>query len=120
MLHLARNRELKAAVEASTEELFLLKIGLQAKTQKLDQTTSDQIRLLPSQSNQTSCTGKGRIPLQISTQITLGIPALVLIKLPEMQAQTILFLSVINFNADRITFVMAVNRYKQVEHSPIS
>ncbi|EQA14461.1 hypothetical protein Q7472_02660 [Glaesserella parasuis] len=81
---------MEATVEASAEELSLLKTGLQTEVQVLDQTTSGQIRLLSSQIDQTSRTGKVRIQLQTSAQLTLGTPATALIKLPEMQAQTTL------------------------------
>ena len=56
-----------------------------------------------------------RIQLQTSAQLTLGTPATALIKLPEMQAQTTLPLSAVNFNADGTAFVMVVNRNTQRE-----
>lgn len=74
LFHLARNGELEATVEASAEELSLLKTGLPAEVQVLDQTTSGQIRLLSSQIDQTSRTGNVRIQLQTPTQLTLGTP----------------------------------------------
>ena len=120
LFHLARNGELEVTVEASAEDLSLLKTGLQAEIQVLDQTTSGQIRLLSSQIDQTSRTGKVRIQLQTPAQITLGTPATALIKLPEMQAQTTLPLSAVNFNADGTAFVMVVNRNQQIERRPIS
>ncbi|MDG2947951.1 efflux RND transporter periplasmic adaptor subunit [Bisgaard Taxon 10/6] len=120
LFHLARNGELEATVEASAEELSLLKTGLQTEVQVLDQTTSGQIRLLSSQIDQTSRTGKVRIQLQNPAQITLGTPALALIRLPEMRANTTLPLSAVNFNADGTAFVMMVNRNKQIERRPIS
>ncbi|MDO9831050.1 hypothetical protein Q7381_03470 [Glaesserella parasuis] len=111
---------MEATVEASAEELSLLKTGLQTEVQVLDQTTSGQIRLLSSQIDQTSRTGKVRIQLQTSAQLTLGTPTTDLIKLPEMQAQTTLPLSAVNFNADRTAFVMVVNHNKQIERRLIS
>ncbi|MDG6345338.1 hypothetical protein Q7469_04855 [Glaesserella parasuis] len=111
---------MEATVEASAEELSLLKTGLQTEVQVLDQTTSGQIRLLSSQIDQTSRTGKVRIQLQTSAQLTLGTPATDLIKLPEKQAQTTLPLSAVNFNADRTAFVMVVNHNKQIERRLIS
>ncbi|MDD6911198.1 efflux RND transporter periplasmic adaptor subunit [Actinobacillus minor] len=120
LFHLARNGELEVAIEASAEELSLLKTGLQAEVQVLDQTTSGQIRLLSSQIDRTSRTGKVRIQLQTSAQLTLSTPATALIKLPEMQAQTTLPLSAVNFNADGTAFVMVVNHNKQIERRPIS
>ena len=50
----------------------------------------------------------------------LGTPATAIIKLPEIQAQTTLPLSAVNFNADGTAFVMMVNRNKQIERHPIS
>lgn len=120
LFHLARNGELDVTVDASAEDLSLLKTGLQAEIQVLDQTTSGQIRLLSSQIDQTSLTGKVRIQLQNLAQITLGTPATAIITLPEIQAQTTLPLSAVNFNADGTAFVMMVNRNKQIECHPIS
>ena len=120
LFHLARNGELEVTIDASAEDLSLLKTGLQVEIQVLDQTTSGQIRLLSSQIDQTSRTGKVRIQLQTPNQITLGTPASAIIKLPEMQAQTTLPLSAVNFNADGTAFVMMVNRNKQIERHPIS
>ena len=94
--HLALNGELEVTVDASVEDLSLLKTSLQAEIQVLDQTTSGQILLLSSQIDQTSRIGKVRIQLQILAQITLGTPATAIIKLPEMQAQTTLPLSAVN------------------------
>lgn len=96
LFHLALNGELEVTVDASVEDLSLLKTSLQAEIQVLDQTTSGQIRLLSSQIDQTSRTGKVRIQLQILAQITLDTPATAIIKLPEMQAQTTLPLSAVN------------------------
>ena len=118
LFHLARNGELEVTVDASAEDLSLLKTGLQAEVRVLDQTTSGQIRLLSSQIDQISRTGKVHIQLQNSAQLTLGTPALVLIKLPEMQAQTTLPLSAVNFKADGTAFVMVVNRNQQIERRP--
>ena len=120
LFHLARNGELEVTVDASAEDLSLLKTGLQVGIQVLDQTTSGQIRLLSSQIDQTSRTGKVRIQLQTPNQITLGTPASAIIKLPEMQAQTTLPLSAVNFNADGTAFVMMVNHNKQIERRLIS
>lgn len=120
LFHLARNGELEVTVDASAEDLSLLKTGLQVEIQVLDQTTSGQIRLLSSQIDQTSRTGKVRIQLQTPNQITLGTPASAIIKLPEMQAQTTLPLSAVNFNADGTAFVMMVNHNKQIERRLIS
>jgi len=120
LFHLARNGELEVTVDASAEDLSLLNTGLQVEIQVLDQTTSGQIRLLSSQIDQTSRTGKVRIQLQTPNQITLGTPASAIIKLPEMQAQTTLPLSAVNFNADGTAFVMMVNHNKQIERRLIS
>lgn len=49
LFHLARNGELEVTIDASAEDLSLLKTGLQVEIQVLDQTTSGQIRLLSSQ-----------------------------------------------------------------------
>lgn len=69
----------KSQAEACVEDLSLIKVGLQEEVQELDKTASDQIRLLSSHINQTSCTGEVRIQLQAPAQITLGTPALALI-----------------------------------------
>lgn len=61
-----------------------------------------------------------RIQLQTPVQITLGTPATAIIKLPEIQTQTTLPLSAVNFNVDGTAFVMMVNRNKQMERHPIS
>ena len=88
--------------------------------QALDHTAREQIRLFSSQIDQTSCTGKVRIQLQNPAKITLGTPALALIKLLEMQVQTTLPLSVVNLNTDVTAFVMVVNHNKQIERHLIS
>ena len=51
----------KSQLKASVDDFPLLKTSLQAEVQELDQTASDQIRVLSSHINQTSRTSKLRI-----------------------------------------------------------
>lgn len=120
LFHLARNGKLEATVEASAEELSLLKTGLKVDIQVLNQTISGQIRLLASQLDNTSLTGKVYIQIQNPDKITLGTPVLALIRLPEMSLKVALPLSAVNFNSDGLMFVMIVNADGKVERRSIT
>lgn len=97
----------RAAVQAANTEIDQGQAQLddsryqRKKAEVLDQTTSGQIRLLSSQIDQTSRTGKVHIQLQTPVQTTLP-------------------LSAVHFNADGTAFVMVVNRNQQIERRPIS
>lgn len=108
LFHLARNGELEAVVEASADDLSLLKTGLSADIELLNQKISGQIRLISSQIDNTSRTGKVRISLSNPIKATVGTPVLAHIRLPEMSVSNALPLTSINFNADSSAFVMVV------------
>lgn len=119
LFHIAKDGNLEVVVQASADEISLLENGLNAEVQVLNQTVSGQVRLISSQIDATTQTGKVHIALQEKLNVPVGTPLTATIQLPTMNAQVSLPFSAINFGADGSKFVFVVDSDGKVAHRNI-